>query len=243
MNGLILHVDARRVSLEDLKEVPMPEAMGPRHAPIRPVTWVKALQRAATAYDFQVQRLELGANQKKTRLFGVMDLQLPEEYHADRGLTLGFRYSTDQSISNGLVGGNRVFVCDNLALSGDMVLLNKKSTTNLSLVSAFEEGLENFNISRRLFEETIQRSQEKLLSKTLSEALLWQLFSNQVLPKKLMGPVEETWRSKPEGSGVLGESLWDLHNAGTFALKTEDSVCRWERSNRLGAFLAQAVNA
>lgn len=240
--SLMLHVDASRVSLEDLEKLPMPEPMGDRHVPVHPAKWVKSLQRAVQAYDFEIKRMDLGANERKTRLFGTMDLALPEEFHADRGLTLGFRCSTDQSMANGLVGGQRVFVCDNLALSGDLILLRRKSTENLQLALAFEQGLENFNLAGQVFNETIERAQEKNLSKTQSESLLWQLFRNKVMPKKLMGPVEDAWTKKPEASGVRGDSLWDLHNAATFCLKGETVVSRWERSHKLGTFLAGALN-
>lgn len=239
---LVLHVDATRVTLEDLEQVPMPEPLGPRHVPVHPAKWVKALQRAVTSYGFQVNRLELGANQKRSRLFGVMDLQLGgEEMALGRGITLGFRGSTDQSLGNALVGGERVFVCDNLALSGDMVFLSRKSTSGFSPVQAFEEGLEKFDLGRKIFAQTIEKAQEKNLSKSQAESLLWQLFGHGVLPKKLMGPVEDVWLRKPEGSGVVSDTLWDLHNAGTFCLKEENSVTRWDRSTRLGAFLSEAV--
>jgi hypothetical protein len=41
------------------------------------------------------------------------------------GLTIGVRNSLDKSMAVGICAGSRVFVCDNMAFSGEMIKFNK----------------------------------------------------------------------------------------------------------------------
>lgn len=60
------------------------------------------------------------------------------------GFTIAGRSSHDKSLSVACVGGTRVFVCDNLALSGDSFRVQRKHTTNMvaDLHSMLVEGVE-----------------------------------------------------------------------------------------------------
>ncbi len=66
----------------------------------------------------------------------------PALSNGDRGLGLDFRHGNDQSMSLHLVAGTRVFVCDNLTLSGDMIVLRRKHTKGLSLRDEVRAGIE-----------------------------------------------------------------------------------------------------
>ena len=238
--NLMLHVDSKKATLADLEALPAPQALGPRHVPVHPAHFVKSLVRAVESYDFTIDSMEIGLNQKKTRHFGVMRLSGGENLPGI-GTALGWASSTDQSIRAKLAGGGHVFVCDNLALSGDVVLLSHKHTRGFTPVRAFEEGMENQRLIQQVFHTQILQAQEITLSRTVAESYLWQLFTKGVLPKKLMTPVSNAFFTRPEASGVEGDTLWDLHNAATYALKEEPMTTKWDRTRQLGVFLAQAV--
>src|SRR5947208_16941561 len=64
------------------------------------------------------------------QLFGVMVLNTG----FDRGsFSIGIRNSNDKSMRLALTAGYRVFVCDNMAFSGDFTPLLHKHTRNLEL--------------------------------------------------------------------------------------------------------------
>jgi hypothetical protein len=63
------------------------------------------------------------------RFFGLIELQLPNVAgNDDFGLMVGLRGSYDQTLPRGLAVGSRVFVCDNLAFSGDVTIKTKQTT-------------------------------------------------------------------------------------------------------------------
>jgi len=49
---------------------------------------------------------------------------------------LGIRNSTDKSMPVGIAGGTKVFICDNMALSGDMVMI-RRHTSGLTVESFY----------------------------------------------------------------------------------------------------------
>ena len=69
------------------------------------------------------------------RLFGVIDLLIPDLAQPDYGMSLGIRGANDRSMVIQATAGAGVFVCDNLAFSGESgtVVLRKKHTSRLDL--------------------------------------------------------------------------------------------------------------
>ena len=63
-------------------------------------------------------------------LFGVLDLAAEG---GEYGFAIGLRTGNDRSLALQLICGVRVFVCSNMAFSGDFLALKRKHTAGLSL--------------------------------------------------------------------------------------------------------------
>jgi hypothetical protein len=61
------------------------------------------------------------------QLFALLNFK---KDHNELGLSVAFRNSYDRSMSIGLAIGASVFICDNLALNGDIAVM-KKHTKNV----------------------------------------------------------------------------------------------------------------
>jgi hypothetical protein len=83
-------------------------------------------------------------------LFGAIDL-VNGHGNANRGMALGLRHSNDKALAVQLVGGGRVFVCDNLSLSGEKIALHKHSR-RLHVPAWIREGLDRFLKAYERFE-------------------------------------------------------------------------------------------
>ncbi len=89
-----------------------------------------------TAHNITITREAYATSGKDdARLFGVLDLLIPDVAIPDFGMSLGIRGSNDRSLAIQATAGARVFVCDNLAFSGDSgtVVLKKKHASGLDL--------------------------------------------------------------------------------------------------------------
>ena len=57
---------------------------------------------------------------------------------------LAFRHANDRSEAVKLYAGVRVFACDNMAVSGDEIILKKKHTKNFDIDAAMPEAFDRY---------------------------------------------------------------------------------------------------
>lgn len=137
---LMAHCGAEIAEIEAVRSVPVPEPDETWH-PIPHGLAVDLVEKQIAENGFEIRRrqfaLQDGRIEKRdnlewagAKLFGVYDLVLPWDGDGDFTMALGLRNSMDMSFAYSLVGGSRVFVCDNLAFSG-AVEMRKKHTVNI----------------------------------------------------------------------------------------------------------------
>jgi hypothetical protein len=136
------------------------------------------------------------------------------------GLSVGFRNSYDKSMSVGIAIGASVFVCDNLALTGDIAIM-RKHTQNV------------WNDLEELIITTIYRSQHnftkivedaevmkgKYLGNDDAFRLLGLLYGNDVISPRQIPVIKKEWLN-PSHDDFSSRSVWSFYNACTEALKT-----------------------
>ena len=228
---LVVHSGGVRVSLSDLERLPDPQKLGERHAPMRHDVMVRGMLEAletigleATKTDLCLDNSEHGAYSRrkteypKDRLFGTFDLApipgrerpdwLPEAQVSERGLAVGFRHSNDQAFAMSAVAGSRIFVCDNLAMSGEAVLFNRKHTIG-NVTHRFKEilaeGCDKLAKEFTTLAEQIARLQTTGLSEEQAKAFLIDAFatSEPVMAIKYLTDVFRYWHD----AGEQGETI------------------------------------
>jgi hypothetical protein len=234
---LIAHVDSDFVERDALEVLPPPFPRGPVHQPVPHKVLVGAIADAAMARGFQIRHQQFALGRQGQRLFGVMDLLPPEgiEQPADRGFSIGFRNSTDESLSIRMVAGCKVLVCDNLALSGDLIALNRRNTTGLDLPSAMAEAFDRYLLHAASLNEHIVELQRQPLSDAEAKARVVDIFVEKVMPLRLFNRVLRTYFHPPDdATDCQPRTAWGLHNACTRALKTLRPAPRFMASVALG---------
>jgi Domain of unknown function (DUF932) len=220
---LMAHAGSALVTQAELAALPPPVRRGPYHQPVPHGQLVQAMQATALDRGFAVTHEELALGRAGHRLFGVMDLVVREGGDCagtERGLSIGFRNSTDTSLSITVVAGTRVFVCDNLALSGDLIALHRRNTTRLDLDVALQEGFDRFLTHAQALDAQIAALQGYELTVTQAKVRLFDLFSTKVLPLRLFAQVAENYLRPSEAmTDCQSRTLWGLHNACTRAMK------------------------
>jgi hypothetical protein len=240
---LCAHVDSSLVTLDTLRALPPPAVRGRFHRPIPHADLVEATRATFTDAGFAIAKEQLALNPAGTRVFGVLDLVSPAGASAEC-YSYGFRSSTDSTLAIRGVAGLRVFVCDNLALSGDEFVLKRKSTTHVALEALLRVGLERWLAARHLLDQEIAAARSMRLTEEEARALAYTLFATGTLPLRLLPWVHrglfEAERTEDGEALAIGvdpyERLtpWGVHSAATWALHQLPIAQRFPATVALG---------
>lgn len=122
MSQLILHRGGRLVEEAELSAIETPAGTD-TWFPKPHIEVLTSVKDALTGAGYQIARQSLSVAQDGMRFFGVLDLTAP----LCNGVTMavGLRNSNDKSCPIGFVCGQRVFVCDNMAFTSEIVIAKR----------------------------------------------------------------------------------------------------------------------
>lgn len=122
---------AKFATEEEVMAVPRPEFTS-TWRPFSHGDVLEAVDRACVQRGLRVERREYGLGAKGSTMFATWQVQMadvarlvPEIQGGGRTLAIGIRNSVNKAMSVGLCAGDRVFVCDNLAFSSDIVVFRR----------------------------------------------------------------------------------------------------------------------
>jgi len=133
----------------------------------------------------------------------------------------------------GIAVGASVFVCDNLALCGDIVVM-KKHTKNV-WNELEDTAIATLYKSQHRFEQiTADAGMLKSWALTDGDAFrtMGYLFGNDIISPRQLTVVKDQWL-KPEHQEFQARNMWSFYNAATEALKSSPPVSIMEKHIRL----------
>lgn len=222
MSGtLMLHRGAREVPRDYLAAVPTPPAER-RWVPIPHHRFVDSVNNSLRSAGFTVERERYALSREDARLFGVLDLAV--EVSPEVKLTVGLRSSLDQSYPLGFCAGHRVFVCDNLSFSAELMAKRKHTALGLSRFQAdigqCVAKLPEFVLAER---SRIQRMQRREVTDTEAESLILKaMYDHQLVSHRLAPKLIEAWREAPFPE-FEARNAWSLFNAFTLVMAAQQS--------------------
>lgn len=232
---LVLHCGARKVTREELKEIPVPEGTK-THQPLSHFEIVEALEEALSFRSVLVKRDEYAVSPDGMKMFGVMDLNHGFE---DACFSIGLRNSNDKSMRLALTAGYRVFVCDNMAFSGDFTPLFHKHTRNLELLDSISIAVDRIYRGFAATAGQVKSMQDFGLTDNDAKLLIYRVFMERAIrgvPRVLMPAVHDCYFN-PEYAEFRPRNLWSLSNAFTSAFKKLAPMTQFEATARLGTFI------
>jgi|SRR5579859_344092 len=251
--------NSKLVTVDALRSLPVPEALGARHRPVPHATLVETIHREIERRGYMVKREQLALGKDGAALFGVIDL-VPQVLQADvtddgldvvapvveidatRGQSFGFRNATDQSMSIQAVAGSRVFVCDNLALSGSMFAMKRKNSTRLDLSDAVAIGFDKFIVHIQSLEIQIERLADTRLNDARAKIVAYDAFASGVVPIRLFDDVQRNYFNPDESwTDVTPRTLFGLHNAFTRAIRDLTPTREFSASVALGKYFGMVT--
>ncbi len=189
----------------------------------------------ATGLEIVNTQYVLGNNGK--RMFGVWDLSGGSD---EMCWSIGIRNSMDKSMALGITAGTRVFVCENLAFSGEFVEFRKhtkglvldelefmayramkKMVANLTKFQSWHEGLKSFS-----------------LTEWDAKILLVEIMTNNIIPPSKFARFSDLYFG-----GVYDQTLWGFHETVTDVLRDNNLLTLPKKNKMLNGVLDTFMDA
>ena len=161
------------------------------------------------------------------------------------GLVAGWRNSYDKSLIAGFVVGSQVFVCDNLAFSGE-VQIGRKHTTHIlrDLPFLVEDAVRG---TKHMAEQQVVRydryRQARMKDSIANHTVIQMLRQGVITTQKVEKVVSEYYEPSHEEHLTNGQRTnWTLFNATTEALKGSGLNNLPARTIKLHALMDQATD-
>jgi hypothetical protein len=231
MTKMLLHVGGQEVTRETIQSIPIP-AQTDSYMPVPHIQLIDTLstigQDLLNEYTLESQTLALARDGKQ--LFAFLSFKTGDR---ETALSFAFRNSYDKSMSIGFAAGMSVFICDNLALTGDIVVM-KKHTKNV-----FKE-IENSAITTlykaRGNYQGLLADKDKMKTQLLTDDNAFRamglLFGKGILSPRQLPVVLKEWQ-KPSHDEFQEKNVWSLYNAVTEVMKTAPPLEVMERTVNL----------
>ena len=215
--SLMLHAGANEASFNQVAAVATPEPEG-RWFPIPHVALVERTQNALEAVQLEVTDQKFGVWKDGMRFFGVLELR---SRRADYSTVVGLRNSHDQTFCASLACGSRVFVCDNLAFSGEIVV-GRKHTTNIlqDLERLVMQAIGKLVEANIVQEKRIDAYHDTEIDNQTADHLIMQAFRSKVINVQRIAHVNKNWR-EPEFEEFEPRNVYSLFNAFTSTMRTQ----------------------
>lgn len=215
--NLMLHCGAFRADRAEVQAVPTPEATA-TWQPLPHTRLLDAVERTLDAAGHRIVQAEHALTRDGLRYFGVLQVARVNAT-ADVTFVVGVRNSHDKSLPAGLVAGSQVFVCDNLAFSGQVSLHRKHTRLILGeldrLVGDAIRGVEDLWSQE---ERRIAAYKAAVLRRPLAHDLIIRALEAGVCSGAHLPRVVDEWH-RPAHEAFAPRTVWSLHNAFTEALK------------------------
>ncbi len=213
---LCLHRGARLVDRQTLDAVDPPEPTD-TWFPLKHSAVLDRVANTLLSAGYQIRQQAFALSSDGQRFFATLDLKTA--IMDGISLMIGIRNSTDKSMPIGFCAGERVFVCDNMAFSSEVVIARKHTRFG---ERRFNDALSRAVLCLRQYQAVAQRRIEALRHHVLSEdaanSYLLQAAERGVVGWRLLPKVIEEWRN-PQHEEFRPRTAWSMFNSFTEVLK------------------------
>jgi len=217
MAGLILHCGGELVDYETVQNSFTPEPQD-SHYPIPHSKILELVTGGLEEQGLTVVGGEHALAREGARYFGLLQLTNGDN-HEDFSLIAAVRNAHDKSFAASMALGSRVFVCDNLAFSGEVTFARKHTRFAMQdLPGLVNDALGRLGSLKRTQEARIAGYKTAALSDDQAYAAIVRATMAKVLPNAKIKDVIEQWH-EPSHEEFQPRTGWSLFNGFTEILK------------------------
>lgn len=233
---LISHAGAVEITRDALSSLRTPPRTNSHHpfAHADLITFIET--RLWDAYRIEIEKGNYAVMSDGLKLFAALVLKRGQD---DFNLALGIRTSNDKSISLQFVAGANVFVCDNMAFSGESMVLCRKHTGLLNPRTEVFAGVDRAIQKFVSLETRIAALKQQKISDTEAKALIFDMVNTGIVNQNALPLIGKNYfePTHKEQAQEFGGSLWMLNNAVTEYCKTLKPNVAFEVSQGVGALM------
>lgn len=209
----------RIVTPDDLRALPAPEPVGPKHKPVPHIDLFETGEAVSRDLGLKWTQPQLVLNKDGSRLFGGAIVEptnrglgatLRQSRPDGSAFALVFKSGNAGRVSITLAGGICPFICSNLDLHADAVVLKRKHTTGLRLEAELREGLERYVESTVDFLRIREEAATLSLRDDEAKLAIFDAFDAGLLAPRFFPHVVRNYFA-PERAGILREEHGDEH--------------------------------
>jgi hypothetical protein len=210
---LMIHCGGREVAREELEGVRTPPATA-TWQPIPHATLLSEVEQSLARNHLRVVAEQHALAREGDRYFGLLQIANGRN-RGDYGWVLGLRNSHDQTFPAGFVVGSRVFVCDNLAFSGEIVIARRHTRWILrDLPRLVLDGVSQLTARWHSQEERYARYRETPVTDGEAHDLVIRALDARAITTVQVPQVLREWR-EPAFAEFCPRTAWSLFNAFT----------------------------
>lgn len=212
MANLMLHSGGKAIERETLEMVETPVGSG-RWQPIPHYTLFNLVDQTILQNGLQIENVQMGIAKDGARFFALMDISSDMTGYR---LTIGLRNSHDKMFPAGMVVGSRVFVCDNLAFSGEISIARKHTIHIMDDLPGLVVGaVGKIAIAKQSQDKRIELYKEYFIDDYDVHDMVIKSVDYGIIPNQAIPAVLKEWR-EPSFEDFKSRTAWSLFNAFTF---------------------------
>lgn len=219
---LCLHCGGKEVERNAVEAIALPEVTR-SYQPVPHLQLAGLIEDTVGNYGFRFGEQVHALNREGAQYFGIAELRHESE-NETFALVAGWRSSYDKSLAASFVIGSQVFVCDNLAFSGEQQFARKHSANILRDLPTLVRGAVSQTKAMATQQEVrYERYQEAVIKSDVhaNHAIIQLLKIGAITTQKVEKVVNEYYEpSHDEHLDANGNrTVWTLFNAATESLK------------------------
>jgi Domain of unknown function (DUF932) len=207
---LTAHRGATLVNRDELAQYEPPEPEG-RWKPVKHSLVVDLMHEELARREIKIAKEEYAIQREGNYLFAALTTNWLDT--GETAAALAFRHSNDKTEAMKMYAGMHVFICDNMALSGDEIILNRKHTTRFSPAAELTKAFDRYHDGTLVLQRNIEGLKAAPLSLGDAQRKLFEIFYRRLLPTRMLIPVTDSYLSKEDRTD------WGLLNALTLHAK------------------------
>lgn len=213
--ALMLHSGGEEIDRAGLQELltPMPERTW---HPIPHHTLFDLVYETVSDNGLKIVAVQMGIAKDGARFFALMEIG---NDRVDYNMTIGLRNSHDKTFPAGLVVGSRVFVCDNLAFSGEIQIARKHTIHIMDDLPGLVVGaVGKIAIAKKSQEERIELYRGFPIDDFDAHDIIIRSVDYGVITNQAIPYVLDQWRD-PNYQDFKERTAWSLFNGFTQVMK------------------------
>jgi hypothetical protein len=208
---LVAHRGAQLVSRDALATVEPPAATT-SWKPVKHALIMDLMHEELDRRHIRITKEEYAIQREGTSLFAALTLNWL--WDEEMSAAIAFRHANDKSEAMKMYAGVHVFICDNMALSGDEIILHRRHTTRLNVAAELTKAFDRYHDGALVLQHHIGDLKSRPLSLGDAQRQLFEIFYRRMLPVRLLVPVTDSYLSQDD------RTAWGLLNALTLHAKT-----------------------